>query len=132
MTFRPTPNYPKGPTCIECGKMTNLVGGLKIYPHRPDLASKRFWLCDCGAYCGCHGNTSQALGFPAGPETRKARSAAHAAFDPLWKSGKMTRRKAYELLSAETMIPPEQAHIGMMTAEEAWRVVYVCKKIGDI
>ena len=112
-----------GGTCIECGSSANLVGGDRIYPHRRDLYHKKFWLCACGAYCGCHPGTESALGSPCGPITRKARSAAHAAFDPLWKGQKMDRRAAYAWLSKATGIPAERCHIGMMTADEAQSVV---------
>lgn len=109
--------------CIECGSAARLTDGRTIYPHRPDLFSKAFWLCDCGAYCGCHPNTTQALGSPCGPITRKAQSAAHAAFDPLWRSKKMTRQSAYAWLTEAIGIPRERCHMGMMTADEARRVV---------
>lgn len=109
--------------CIECDGAAKLTDGRAIYPHRPDLYHKSFWLCDCGAYCGCHPNTANALGSPCGPVTRKARSAAHAAFDPLWRSKKMTRQSAYAWLTEATGIPRERCHMGMMTAEEARGVV---------
>jgi hypothetical protein len=110
------------PKCIECGKLATLVCGESIYPHRPDLFSKRFYLCECGAYCGCHPNTIVPLGFPCGAETRRARSAAHAAFDPLWKRGSMARRDAYQWLASLLGIDPEDCHIGMMDAETARRI----------
>lgn len=110
------------PACLECGAVAQLVGGKAIYPHRPDLYGKRFWLCECGAYCGCHGATDRPLGFPAGPDTRRARNAAHAAFDPLWQSGRMGRRDAYTWLAAKMQLDPELCHIGMMTADQARQV----------
>lgn len=110
-------------TCIECGAAAKLTDGRAIYPHRPDLYHKSFWRCACGAYCGCHPNTTNALGSPCGPVTRKARSAAHAAFDPLWKGKQMTRQSAYAWLTAATGIPRERCHMGMMTADEARSVV---------
>jgi hypothetical protein len=114
------------PICIECGATASLVGGAQIYPHRPDLYGKRFWLCACGAYCGCHGQTTNPLGNPAGPATRRARSAAHDNFDPIWKSRQMHRAEAYAWLSRELNIAPEHTHIGMMTAAQAWAVVDLC------
>lgn len=111
------------PYCIECGGLAQLVSGQRIYPHRPDLYHKRFWLCECGAYCGCHGVTSRPLGYPAGPETRRARNAAHAVFDPLWRSSRMGRRDAYTWLASAMGLAPERCHIGMMTASQAYEVV---------
>ena len=115
------------PPCIECGRVAKLVGGEAIYPHRPDLHHKSFWLCECGAYCGSHGATSRPLGFPAGTETRCARSKAHEAFDPLWRSGQLDRRSAYTWLSERMELDPEQCHIGMMTAAQAREVVAHCR-----
>lgn len=112
-----------GVTCIECGQFARVVGGKVIYPHRRDLYAKKFWLCDCGAYCGCHPGTANALGNPCGPETRKARSAAHAAFDPIWQRGDMPRKAAYKWLAEAANIPVERCHMGMMTSAEAMRVV---------
>lgn len=119
-------------TCIECGGSTELVGGDRIYPHRPDLYGKRFWLCACGAYCGCHGVTTRALGNPCGPETRRARMAAHEAFDPLWKSRLMDRRGAYTWLAGQMDLPFDKTHIGMMTAAQAWEVVRHCRERGSL
>lgn len=119
---------PADPLCIECGKVAELVGGDRIYPHRPDLYGKRFWLCACGAYCGCHSATTRPLGFPCGPETRRARMAAHEVFDPLWRSRSMDRRAAYSWLADRMGIEPEACHIGMMTAAQAWQVVELCRQ----
>jgi hypothetical protein len=98
-----------------------LVGGAAIYPHRRDLYGKRFYRCSCGAFVGCHPGTDKALGSCAGPETRKARSAAHAAFDPIWKSGKMKRSDAYRALAGRMGIAPERCHISWMGRSEALR-----------
>jgi hypothetical protein len=114
------------PVCIECNGTAKLVNGDAIYPHRHDLYHKRFWLCDCGAYCGCHGVTTRALGNPCGAETRRARIAAHDQFDPIWRNGSGTRRDAYTWLAGEMGIPSERCHIGMMTAAQAWEVVTHC------
>lgn len=94
------------------------------------------WLCECGAYCGCHAGTDRALGRPAGPVTRKARSAAHAAFDPLWLakskrdgiSKTRARGAGYLWLAGELELDPEECHIGSMTAAYAHRVVALCRR----
>jgi hypothetical protein len=114
--------------CIECGSSADLVTGERIYPHRPDLYHKRFWLCACGAYCGCHGVTTRPLGNPCGAETRRARMAAHEAFDPLWRSRQMDRRAAYSWLSLCMDLDRDKTHIGMMTAAQAWEVVRHCRE----
>lgn len=116
-----------GPICLECGGEGRLVGGKAIYPHRPDLYAKHFYLCGCGAYCGCHPGTTAPLGHPCGPETRRARSAAHATFDPIWKRGEMSRAQAYKWLADTLGIDRAECHIGMMTADRAWAVVRAVK-----
>lgn len=119
--------HPEPPACIECGNVAVLVKGDAIYPHRPDLHHKHFYRCRCGAYCGCHPGTAQPLGYPCGPETRRARSAAHACFDPIWRNKEMSRPSAYAWLAKETGIDPDACHIGMMNKEQAELVVHVCK-----
>lgn len=114
---------PDNPRCIECRLLTRLVDGRTIYPHRPDLYEKWFYLCQCGAYCGCHQGTKDALGYPCGPVTRRARSAAHEAFDPLWRKNKVGRSDAYAWLAKEMGLTRDECHIGMMTADQANQVV---------
>src|SRR5258707_499472 len=77
------------PTCQHCGAEAKLVSGLAVYPHRPDLCHKKFWLCGCGAFVGCHPGTSRPLGAPSNAALRRAKTAAHYNLDPLWKTGRM-------------------------------------------
>lgn len=55
-------------------------------------------------------------------ETHDARTAAHAAFDVLWKVLGMERRRAYQWLAAEMNMRPRDCHIKLMDAETAKRV----------
>lgn len=115
--------------CDYCNIATRLAKGNEIYPHRPDLASLNFYLCDsCGAYVGCHknGDGKRPLGRVANAELRKAKSKAHAAFDPLWKSGRMSRGKAYAVLAQYMGIHKGQCPIGMFDIEQCERVVEWC------
>lgn len=124
------------PTCCECNAVAVLTTSQRIYPRRPDLWNRSMWLCECGSYTGCHAGTEQPLGRPAGPETRKARTAAHAAFDPLWQakmriancSKSKARRAGYLWLAGELDLDPEDCHIAAMTRAYALRVVEVCKR----
>lgn len=72
----------------------------------------------CTIYCW-----SGATSTPATPETHAARKAAHAAFDPLWQSGRMRRTEAYAWLGAALGLAPEDTHIGMFSREQAQAVV---------
>lgn len=121
----------------EPGSVT-LTSAAEIYPHRLDLAGQWRWRCKCGAHCGTHPNLTP-LGTPAGPETSRARSAAHAVFDPLWRrrmeisgiSQKAAQGRAYKWLAEQMGMDRKDCHIGMMTAEQARRVVEICRSIGD-
>lgn len=115
--------------CDYCGNKAARVTGREIYPHRPDLYGKRFYQCSpCGAYVGCHPGGDKPLGRLANAELRAAKVRAHAAFDPIWKSGGMNRSKAYAWLAKELGIKPGDCHIGMFTTDMCARVVSVCTK----
>jgi len=63
---------------------------------------------------GCHFGTSRPLGRLADHRLRSARRAAHAAFDPLWRGGPMTRAAAYRALADSLGLPRGDCHIGGM------------------
>lgn len=120
------------PTCNYCHHEAVLVTGKVIYPHRPDLMTKQFWNCaPCKAYVGCHPGTKNPLGRLANAELRRAKQRAHAAFDPLWKSGAMKRKQAYKLLADRMRIAWQNCHIGMMDVEQCLAVVAVIKEVRD-
>lgn len=113
--------------CPYCDSNPKLVDGSVIYPHRPDLAYKHFWLCQqCSAYVGCHPNSKKPLGRLANAELRKYKSMAHAAFDPSWKEGWMSRSDAYSWLAAQLSIDKSECHIGMFDIDMCKRVLEVC------
>lgn len=115
--------------CPYCGGQTEMVTGDRIYPHRRDLYSKHFYLCDlCNAYVGCHPGTCTPLGTPANGKTRKARSAAHYMFDDLWLSGRMSRTKAYTWLQEQLNLPQEACHIAMFNDAQCALVVQAVSK----
>lgn len=113
--------------CDYCKARAHLVTGKVIYPHRADLAHKNFYSCTpCKAYVGCHPNTIVPLGRLADLELRRAKSSAHAAFDPLWKSKDMTRSEAYEWLAGKLKIHRNDCHIGMFDVRQCRDVVEIC------
>lgn len=129
---------PVPPECLECGAEATLTDGKAIYPHRPDLYALPFWICQCGAYTGCHLGTQHAKGRPAGPATREARKIAHAAFDPLWKRKAeredmnihRARGKGYKWLAAQLGLETKHCHIGDMDRETALRAAEICWAVG--
>lgn len=136
--FTPEAIAKLAPECGTCGPRDGikLVRGSAVYGRRPDLHDKWFWWCPCGNYCGTHAGTLKALGKPANAETRAARSAAHEAFDPMWRR-KMERdgvtvHKArgagYKWLAAQMGIDRKDCHIGAMSLHDARRVVDICSR----
>lgn len=61
-----------------------------------------------------------------GSSLAKARMAAHAAFDPLWKSGEMSRSGAYRWLANQLRIRPDDCHIVYFDEDMCQKVVNVC------
>jgi hypothetical protein len=114
--------------CDYCGQPAALVEGSEVHPHRPDLDDKQFYKCEpCQAWVGCHPGTTRPLGRLADAELRAAKSAAHAAFDPLWKSRRMTRSSAYAWLAGRLGISAQLCHIGMFDVAMCRWVVVHCK-----
>lgn len=113
--------------CPYCGNNSSLMTGREVYPHRHDLAHLKIWACmPCDAWVGTHKGTDKPLGRLANAELRRAKMAAHAAFDPLWKGGQMSRKKAYALLSEKMGLAPKDTHIGMFDVEQCHTVVLLC------
>ncbi|MGF7131966.1 hypothetical protein P3T40_003449 [Paraburkholderia sp. EB58] len=117
--------------CPYCDRDAVLVKGTVIYPHRQDLYARNFWHCaSCDAYVGTHRrnrklklNGDEPLGRLANRELRKAKVATHAAFDPLWVSGAMTRQAAYEWLAGAIGVSSDNCHIGMFDLDACRAVV---------
>lgn len=117
----------QNPICPYCNKLSELVKGDVVYPHRSDLKWKSFYICNsCDAYVGCHPHSTRPLGRLANRKLRLLKSMAHLAFDPYWKEGKMSRSKAYENLARDMEIPFNTCHIGMFNEEQCERVLQIC------
>ena len=103
--------------CCGCGVKVDarLTDGTESYPHRPDLASLPFWKCDvCGNHVGCHHKTTtptEPLGNIPTPALRIARQRIHAKLDPLWKSGRYSRKELYDLISERLGFPFHTANL---------------------
>lgn len=114
-------------TCPYCHRAGELVSGAAVYPYRLDLRGKSFWRCEpCKAWVGCHPGTIKPLGRLANAELRAAKQRAHAAFDPLWKSGAMGRAEAYGWLADAIGVSRANCHIGMMDVDACSAVVAAC------
>ena len=100
--------------CPYCNEQAPLTMGKQVYPHRPDLWDYKFFACfPCDATVGVHKHSEVPLGRLANKSLRQAKMRAHAAFDPLWKSKRMTRSQAYAWLAFSLKMTPKDCHIGM-------------------
>ena len=116
--------------CPYCGEWAEKTTGRKVYPRREDLHHLVIYAClPCDAWVGAHKDSGKPLGRLANAELRAAKRAAHAAFDPLWKSGQMSRSKAYALLAEKMGIDPKDAHIGMFDVEQCKTVILLCTPV---
>jgi hypothetical protein len=110
------------------------VTGKEIYPHRADLADRKFWRCEpCGAYVGCHVKTGKPLGRLANAGLRRLRIAAHEQFDKLWKVGDAEtlgkrRTSMYAWLARTLGVRGDQCHIGMFDETMCRRVLQAVKE----
>lgn len=110
--------------CPYCDNDAQLTTGDYVYPHRKDLKDINVYVCwPCDAYVGTHKGTTTPLGTMANQELRTARRAAHNAFDPFWRGGRMRRREAYAKLAALMNIPKSEAHIALFNVEQCKQVV---------
>jgi hypothetical protein len=63
---------------------------------------------------------------PPGSALARARIDAHGAFDPLWQSGTMSRRSAYDWLALQLDLPVSACHMVLFDVAMCQRVVEVC------
>jgi hypothetical protein len=108
--------------CPYCGNPARLEDSAIIYSRSYGM----IWDCrPCDAYVGTHkGSKDHApLGRLADRELREWKKRAHAAFDPLWKSGRITRPEAYKHLQELMGMTADQAHIGKFDVAECMALV---------
>lgn len=120
------PHCPIHKTTAEC------VTGAVIYPHRPDLAMKRFWRCtetNCTMRVGCHPGGHVPLGYMCDARTRMMRIQAHDYFDKLWRGGAFEKRThAYTWLAEKLGVKVQRCHIGQFNAEQCAQVIKLCQE----
>lgn len=102
--------YP-GPTCPRCG-------GLAPRSETPHGA--RY---DC---CGLRAWGEKPL---ATHGTLRARGMAHAAFDPIWQEGHLSRSQAYRRLAALLGLSRRVTHMSLFDEETAYRVPAAARAI---
>lgn len=112
--------------CDYCGRLSELVDSSIVYRR----SYGPIYFCrPCFAWVGVHPGTTKPLGRLANATLREWKKKAHAAFDPLWKSGRMSRKEAYSLLSDRLNIPIDKTHIGMFDELLCGRVIGICEEL---
>lgn len=114
--------------CPYCGSTANVTSDSSVYGRHYGY----IYLCSnyprCDAYVGIHKGTWEPKGTMANAELRKWRLKAHTAFDPLWTSGCVKRKKAYKWLADRLKIPVDECHIGMFDIEMCKKVVQIMEE----
>lgn len=112
--------------CPDCGSKMNLV----------PFKDKIIYRCTRHPITGCRGShgahpSGAPLGIPAPWPVREARKKAHAVFDQVWQSGKLSRRAAYRWLRGCMGLMETAAHISCFDIEQCERVLrYVHEDFG--
>jgi ssDNA-binding Zn-finger/Zn-ribbon topoisomerase 1 len=106
-------------SCPYCVAKAELKDSAIIYNGR---SYGKVYVCSnyptCDAYCGVHKGTDVPLGRLANAELREGKKRAHAVFDPLWKTGVVSRKGAYAIASEIMGKPVDETHIGMFDVQE--------------
>lgn len=125
---RPAEFDPSTVKCPYCGATAQLVDSSAVYKGRTDLWGKAIYVCTpCDARVGCHAGTAVPLGRLANAELRQAKVDAHAAFDPLWRTGGYTRGTAYRWLQKAMGRTRAECHIGLFDVDDCRKVTELCK-----
>lgn len=118
--------------CPYCGAEVVLKDATFIYTSRKAKDYSKVWVCSnypkCDAYVGCHKGTTIPMGRLANARLRTLKKEAHRQFDPLWKSGLMTRKEAYKWLSTMLNIDLDECHIGMFDIKDCQRTIHLCRQ----
>lgn len=107
--------------CPYCGCEAEFVDSARVY--RGKSYGMIYDCRPCDAYVGVHKGTDKPLGTLANRELRQMRMRAHAAFDPMWKRGTMSRRDAYGWMQRTFGMTAEQAHISRFGVAECERLL---------
>lgn len=113
--------------CQYCSKPAKRIKGKELFPQRPNLYQKWFFICyPCDAWAGA--NCVHYEPVLANAELRFWRNAAHYIFDQIWKDREMTRGKAYKWLAKQMGIHKDKCHMGLFNKEQCKEVIRLCKE----
>lgn len=130
VTDRIQHRLPRPIKCDDCGSPRVHLQKRGYMGLRVTKTWDLIWHCaDCHALVGCHEGTDIPLGRMADAMTREARFNAHTVFDRLWRgrNRKLTRAEAYAWMARTLVIPPEEAHIGMLNERQCEALILAVK-----
>lgn len=114
-----------GKICPYCERNTEYVDSKEVY----GVSYGMIYLCrSCQAWCGVHKGSNKSLGRVANATLRDLKKEAHFHFDQIWKSGQISRHKAYKWLSKSMDISFEMTHIGMFDEQQCKKAIKLCKE----
>lgn len=111
--------------CDYCGEPADYVDSAVVYGG--SSYGMIYYCKPCDAYVGVHKGSDKPKGRLANANLRFWKKNAHAAFDALWKDGRMSRSQAYSWLSSKMGLPPQLTHIGMFDVAQCKQVVDIMK-----
>lgn len=101
-----------------CSPNVSLTTNDRIYGRVHGNWPYVYFCDDCKAAVGCHPDTHIPLGRMADKTTRHIRAKVHESFDPIWRSGLMSRSDAYRWLAAALNIEYDLCHISWLSREQ--------------
>lgn len=108
--------YPIPTKCPYCDSEVIFTSNSEIYGK--EYGNGKCYKCTkCNSYVGVHSGTKIPLGRIANKELRELKKECHALFDPLWKSGRITRNDGYKSLAKALNIPHKDCHFGWFDKE---------------
>lgn len=117
--------------CNHCNNNVIIINNKEIYGNSYGEWPWIYYCDNCGAYVGIHSYTNIPLGTLADEQTRKARQVCKKPFVDLYKTKKMTKNRAYRLLSIKLNIPFSKCHFGMFDinmCEKALSAIKIIEK----
>jgi len=112
--------------CDYCGDKATYEDSSVIYGRSYGMV----YICKCvegWAYVGVHKGTNKPLGRLADKTLREMKKKAHSVFDPMWKSGGLSRKQAYSWLADKLSIKGKDCHIGMFDCAQCTKVMRICQ-----
>ena len=121
--------------CQYCGSRAFLRPASVLNKSEHGNERFMFYVCArypaCDAYVTAHSRTLMPMGALANRQLRQKRRAAHAVFNQLWLSGRMSKKEAYHWLRDQLGIASEDAHIAKFMDYRCDETIRLCESFMD-